>query len=1232
MSTLTTLGMNILSRYDPAGMMAADRDMARTGTAAAKLGRAMKTGLLVGTAAMVVVGVEAVKSASKFQASMLKISTQAGGTTKDVGTLTKSVLKLAPSTQQGPEALSEALYHLKSVGMDNVTAMKALKTASDLAAVGGADLESTTNALAGAWRTGIKGAQNFGQTAATVNAIIGAGNMTMEDFTAALGTGILPSAKTFGLSMSQVGAALALFTDEGVPAQAAATRLRMSISLLAAPSKAADAALGDIGVSGLDLANAMRGKDGIIGAIGLLKQHLDDSGLSASKQAILLSHAFGGGRSSSAILSMINNFDVLKKKQDQVNSSLGKYAPAVANQRKTAQAQLKLLESSWETLMIQIGDSGLLAVATKSLQGITTMLGGLSDFVNSDVIPAFQTLTGVMGKLIPVQQIQTGLGQLKKMFSDFISGLGLDSIWKGLTKPALTPMHDTPNGSSGLSKSPYGNAAVSTVPKTATKGLSKSPYGNAAIGKAPKSAAQGLSKSPYGNSGISQVAKSSTQGLAKSPYGNAAAAKTAKSAPPKAPSQSKVIADNIMGMLANLDSGKVGALLGKILSKAMVFAFKAIGDFGKIILNFVKNTDWINVGDSVGKTLFPMAIGMLNGLVEGIINPDMWKKHWLEILIAIASLIPIGRAAGLLAKVFGKIPFIGKIIGPLLKLLEKAGGQVEKLFGKIFGGIGRGIASGLKKEFPEVNKAVDMFFSDIGTFFKTQWGHVTGFLKEGGGLDKFSEWITRGLIKGAKGLGGLIKKWTIDPLEKPFSEIGGWFKGRASEVLSGFKAGLTAAAKGIGGWVKTRVAEPWLSLFEKANSWLKSTGSKVLSGFRAGITGAAKGIGSWVKTRVAQPWLSLFEKSTAWLKSTGGRVLSGFKTGLTGAAKGIGNWVKTKVATPWLNLFAKATSWLKAAGGYIIDGFKSGIVKKITGIGKWVKTYIGDPIVKAVKGFFGIHSPSTVFHGFGEHMITGLMNGLATTDGNSIIKKIFGSMPKALGQLVKKGMLHIENLPKKAMSALSGLGGWFAGLFGGGGSGNGGGGVQRWKPYVQAILQLLGQPLSWTDTVLRRMNQESGGNPNAINNWDINAKNGDPSRGLMQTIGSTFNAYSGPYKSRGIYDPFANIYAGLNYALHTYGSLSALNRPGGYALGTPGAQAGWHWVGENGPELRYTRGGDKVIPNHRAVGMSGATEVHLHFEGSSFNGTSKKEFQNLVVVALRDAEKAARIKKGTVNR
>ncbi|PZG97410.1 lytic transglycosylase [Streptomyces sp. NTH33] len=71
--------------------------------------------------------------------------------------------------------------------------------------------------------------------------------------------------------------------------------------------------------------------------------------------------------------------------------------------------------------------------------------------------------------------------------------------------------------------------------------------------------------------------------------------------------------------------------------------------------------------------------------------------------------------------------------------------------------------------------------------------------------------------------------------------------------------------------------------------------------------------------------------------------------------------------------------------------------------------------------------------------------------------------------------------------------------------------------------------------------RESSGNPNAINNWDINARNGIPSKGLLQVIEPTFRAYHVPGTSHNIYDPVANITAAANYASKRYGSIDNVN-------------------------------------------------------------------------------------------
>lgn len=119
--------------------------------------------------------------------------------------------------------------------------------------------------------------------------------------------------------------------------------------------------------------------------------------------------------------------------------------------------------------------------------------------------------------------------------------------------------------------------------------------------------------------------------------------------------------------------------------------------------------------------------------------------------------------------------------------------------------------------------------------------------------------------------------------------------------------------------------------------------------------------------------------------------------------------------------------------------------------------------------------------------------------------------------------------------------------------------VGRWAPLVGQVLKELKQPLSLIPQVLQVIKFESGGNPKAINLTDVNAQRGDPSRGLMQTIGATFNRWAGKYLPRGIYDPLANIYAALRYGIGRYGAI----------LNIPGIQSLLH----GGPYLPYDNGG-----------------------------------------------------------
>lgn len=110
-------------------------------------------------------------------------------------------------------------------------------------------------------------------------------------------------------------------------------------------------------------------------------------------------------------------------------------------------------------------------------------------------------------------------------------------------------------------------------------------------------------------------------------------------------------------------------------------------------------------------------------------------------------------------------------------------------------------------------------------------------------------------------------------------------------------------------------------------------------------------------------------------------------------------------------------------------------------------------------------------------------------------------------------------------------------------------GVERWRSVAESALRYVGEPTDpgTVNMLLRRMAKESGGNPEAVNHWDSNAKRGDPTTGLMQNIPSAFTQRAGELAGRGITDGFANIVAALRYTKQRYGSLAkGFTRPGGY--------------------------------------------------------------------------------------
>lgn len=102
--------------------------------------------------------------------------------------------------------------------------------------------------------------------------------------------------------------------------------------------------------------------------------------------------------------------------------------------------------------------------------------------------------------------------------------------------------------------------------------------------------------------------------------------------------------------------------------------------------------------------------------------------------------------------------------------------------------------------------------------------------------------------------------------------------------------------------------------------------------------------------------------------------------------------------------------------------------------------------------------------------------------------------------------------------------------------------LDGWIKESLDIMAQRGIPGSY-EGIHRNVMRESSGNPLAMNNWDSNAVAGTPSKGLLQVIAPTFDAYHVPGTSSDSFDPVANITAACNYAADRYGSIDNVNGP-----------------------------------------------------------------------------------------
>ncbi|UNZ20630.1 phage tail tape measure protein [Streptomyces sp. 891-h] len=941
------------------------------------VGAAVKAGLAIGGVAAGGLAYATLKAAGDFEKAMNRVRAVTGASGKDFKALREQAKHLGATTQYSATQAADAMGFLAMAGFSTTQIMKAMPGTLNLAAAGQMNLaraaDISSNILTG---YGFK-AEKTGKVVDVLAKTFTSTNTNLQQ----LGDAFKyagPVAHSAGVKFEEASAAIGLMGNAGIQASMAGTALRGAISRLLAPTKKVQGVLDDLGIT-------VKDAHGNLLPLNQIIKQLHDSGATTGQMMTIF-----GQRAGPAMASLVDQgAGALVKLTKKLENSGGTADHIAKVQMEGLKGQMVALKSAWEGFLIELGDLGVLKVATGAVEGLTTATRGLSELVNEHGLPAIDAFSDRMSEMLPVKDIKHTFGTAKKLVGDFFGALA---------GPRKAPM---PKGGKGHAYDPAPTVA-----------------------------------------GMKPSAAKRVGGQ---------------------------IRDAVAGGLSKLDWGKLGSSLGAGIGKAITWLSGHIGEISNKLLGALSKLDWTDIGKKVGSQSFGFLIGFLASFGSEIVNPTFWKKHFWDLIVGLLSITGVGKVAGVLGKIFTKIPVL-RAIAPFLKKIDKVTAPISKAVGKVIKFFGSSLWKGIARVFPRAAAVLEREAGLLTTRLGV-WG--LDLLKAGGKA-------VRGLGSGIKrGTGWVISKIgeLIGWLLKPFAKAGSWLVKRGGRVVAGLARGIANRAKGMGSWVWVRVGKPVVDAFKRAGSWLYGKGKAFVSGFKRGALAIGKSIGSWIWRHTGRPAVNVFAKAGSWLYSKGKAFVGGLKRGVLKTASGIKGWMGSHVVSPIRSRFSAAGSWLYGKGKSLVSGLKNGIISAVKGIGRWLKSHLIDPIVRAVKRFFGIHSPSRVFAGIGGNLVAGLMKGLARTSGKAIAKKIFGDMPSALGALVKKGLVSVQNLPGKALKALGGLGGQFLDLIGFSGGGN--------SNANQRLGRAMAAAYGWTGyqwSALRALWQgESGWNHRALN-------------------------------------------------------------------------------------------------------------------------------------------------------
>ena len=335
------------------------------------------------------------KLGSSFESEMAKITGLVGVSEDQVDQWGAKILELGPEIGKTPQELAEALFFVTSAGLKGAEALEVLEMAGKASSAGLGETSVIADLVTSAMNA--YGKENLSASQATdiLTAAVREGKAEASELAGSMGQ-VLPLAAEMGVTFDEVAAAQAAMTRTGTGADEAATQLKSIMSGLLKPSKQAEEALQDMGMSSAGLRKQIKER-GLLSALQTLREKTNKYGDDA------MAKVYPNIRGLMGVLDLMgsnaeDNVDIFESLED-ATGSLDEAFDSASN----------TLDFKWNQSLAQIQSTAL----------------GFYDILKSAFLPVLDTLNSVLQKVTTTfSNMSPQMQQVTAVLLAVLAGIG----------------------------------------------------------------------------------------------------------------------------------------------------------------------------------------------------------------------------------------------------------------------------------------------------------------------------------------------------------------------------------------------------------------------------------------------------------------------------------------------------------------------------------------------------------------------------------------------------------------------------------------------------------------------------------------------------------------------------------------------------------------------------------------------------------------------------------------